>query len=140
MGLIQNLNKWANSRTNLGIDLMRIGLGGFLFFKGIEFEANAQSLVELIRAENPAFASMFMVHYVAMSHFAGGLMIMFGLLTRFAILVQLPIIIGAVLINLTGEMISANFIQALFAFAFSMFFLAYGSGRHSVDYTLKLNA
>jgi len=139
MELIKNLNKWANSRTNVGIDLLRIGLGAFLFFKGIQFEANAQELVALIRAQNTEFASLFMVHYVAMSHFAGGLMIVFGLLTRLAILVQLPILVGAVVMNFTGEMIADNLVQATIALSLSLFFVVYGSGKHSVDYTLKLN-
>jgi putative oxidoreductase len=43
---------------------------------------------------------MFQVHYIASAHFLGGILIVFGLLTRWAILAQLPILIGAVLINL----------------------------------------
>jgi putative oxidoreductase len=139
MKALERLNKWANRNTNLGFDVLRIVLGGFLFLKGIEFAMDSNRIVELLGAQDPALASLFLAHYIAMAHFAGGVMIALGLLTRLSILIQLPLIIGAVLINFIGMMDIGSLLQASFVLILATFFLAYGSGKHSVDYNLKLH-
>lgn len=136
--LIKNLNKWANARTNILVDLLRIGIGVFFFFKGIQFAEQTDAIVQLIHPKDANIATMFIANYVVMAHFAGGLLIVFGLLTRLSCLVQLPIVLGAVLINFFGTMDAGNLTQALLALTFTLFFLIYGSGKHSVDYSLKL--
>jgi uncharacterized membrane protein YphA (DoxX/SURF4 family) len=82
--------------------------------------------------------TMILVHYIAMTHLFGGVLIVLGLLTRASIIFQLPILISVVLLNFFGEMVVANLVQALLALLLSLFFLVYGSGKHSVDYQLKL--
>jgi uncharacterized membrane protein YphA (DoxX/SURF4 family) len=62
----------------------------------------------------------------------------FGLLTRWAIIVQLPILIGAVVVNFMGEMHSQNLFLSLLLLIISLFFLIYGSGKHSADYYFKM--
>jgi len=139
MKAVERLNKWANGHTNLGFDLLRIALGGFLFLKGIEFALDAGRIVDILGAQDPALASLFLAHYIAMAHFAGGILIALGLLTRLSILIQLPLIIGAVLVNFTGTLDVSSLLQASFVLILAIFFLAYGSGKHSVDYTMKLH-
>ncbi len=139
MKIVEKLNKWANSRTNIGIDALRIGLGVFLFFKGIQFANDTDFLVNLINAHNPEMASMFIAHYITMTHFAGGILIAFGLLTRLSVIIQLPLLVGAVLVNFVGDMDPGTMLQAAFALSLALFFLAYGSGKHSVDYVLKMH-
>jgi uncharacterized membrane protein YphA (DoxX/SURF4 family) len=68
----------------------------------------------------------------------GGLLIMLGFLTRLSIIVQLPILLGAVIINFVGDMIPGNLWQAIIALLAAVFFLFYGSGKHSLDYNFKL--
>lgn len=138
METIKTLNKWANRHTYLPVDLLRIVLGGFLFFKGIDFMSNSAMLMELFKPMQNMAGGMIMVHYVAPAHFIGGLLIAFGLLTRWAILGQLPILIGAILINFVGEMHSGNLILALVTLLICAFFLVYGSGKHSLDYYFKM--
>lgn len=48
MGNIKSLNKWANAHTYFSVDLIRIGLGVFLFLKGIFFITNTLYLSELL--------------------------------------------------------------------------------------------
>jgi uncharacterized membrane protein YphA (DoxX/SURF4 family) len=81
---------------------------------------------------------MFAFHYIAAAHIVGGTIIVFGLLTRWAIIAQLPILLGAILINFFGEMNVGNLIMALIALIVSVFFLFYGSGKHSADYFFKM--
>ena len=138
MGRIKSLNKWANAHTNYPIDILRIALGAFLFIKGIDFMGNTQMLMDLIKPIQSMVGGMLVVHYVAPAHFIGGLLIAFGLLTRWAVVAQLPIIIAAVVINFVGEMETMNLIISLIVFVLCIFFLFYGSGRHSIDKYLKM--
>ena len=78
------------------------------------------------------------IHYVTPAHLIGGLLIVFGLLTRWAIIAQLPLIFGAVIINFAGEMNTTNLILSLVTLVLCIFFLFYGSGKRSVDYYLKM--
>ncbi|MBZ0328161.1 MAG: DoxX family protein [Altibacter sp.] len=138
MGVIKSLNKWANAHTYYPLDLLRVALGAFLFIKGIDFMGNSAMLMELIKPIKSLVGGMALVHYVAPAHFIGGLLIAFGLLTRWAVLAQLPILIGAVLINFIGEMHTTNLILSIVVLLTCIFFLFYGSGRHSVDKYLKM--
>jgi putative oxidoreductase len=138
MGTIKSLNKWANAHTYYPLDLLRIALGVFLFIKGINFMANAIMLMELFEPLQSLAGGMLAVHYVAPAHFIGGLLITFGLLTRWAIIAQLPILIGAVLINFLGEMNTGNLVLSIGILLVCIFFLFYGSGKHSVDYYMKM--
>ena len=138
MNSVKELNKWANTHTYLPIDLLRIALGVFLFMKGISFVTNIQYLADLISPIDRIGGGMFLIHYIAPAHMVGGIMIVFGLLTRWAIIAQLPILIAAIIINFMGEMHSQNLLFALFALAICVFFLFYGSGKHSADYYFKM--
>jgi uncharacterized membrane protein YphA (DoxX/SURF4 family) len=142
MNNVKSLNKWANAHTYLPVDLLRMGLGVFLFVKGITFITNIQYLVDLISPIDKAdggMYGMFIVHYIASAHFLGGILIFFGLLTRWAIIAQLPILIGAIIINFMGEMHSQNLFLALVTLAICVAFLFYGSGKNSADYFFKMN-
>lgn len=138
MGTIKTLNKWANAHSYYPIDVLRIALGVFLFMKGVHFVSNSELLVELIKPMNNYAGSMIMAHYVAASHLVGGILIAFGLLTRWAIIVQIPVLIGAILINFMGEFNTTNFFLAFITFLVCVFFMFYGSGKHSADYYFKM--
>jgi uncharacterized membrane protein YphA (DoxX/SURF4 family) len=119
---------------------LRMILGAFIFVKGIQFESQSALLLDLINSFTPALGSMVMVHYVAMAHFAGGLLVFFGLFTRGALLFQLPIFIGAVAINIMNGSTSFELAQAIFGLVGCIAFIIYGSGRKSVDYDWKMEA
>ncbi|HEX9828271.1 MAG TPA: DoxX family membrane protein [Flavobacteriaceae bacterium] len=138
MGKIKSLNKWANRHTYWPLDILRMALGVFLFIKGINFMADSQMLVELFSPFKNMAGAMIIIHYVAPAHFIGGLLLVFGLLTRWTIIAQLPILIGAILINFIGEMDTTNLIIASITFLACVFFLLYGSGKHSADYYFKM--
>ncbi|WP_299363337.1 DoxX family protein [Winogradskyella sp.] len=138
MGYIKSLNKWANAHTYYPLDMLRIALGIFLFYKGVYFMSNLHLLIDLIAPIKSVVGDMMVVHYIAPAHFVGGFLIVFGLLTRWAIIAQLPILIGAVIINFVGEMQTGNLILSLSVLLICIFFLFYGSGKHSVDKYLKM--
>lgn len=135
---IKSLNKWANTHTYYTLDLLRVALGVFFFFKGLEFVSQIHILTELIAPLRGYGGSMLAVHYVAPAHLVGGILIAVGLLTRWALIVQLPILFGAILINFVGTMVWGNLLMATIALLLTIFFIFYGSGKHSVDYGLKM--
>jgi putative oxidoreductase len=141
MNNVKSLNKWANRHTYLTVDLIRMALGVFLFVKGITFITNSQYLSDLISPIDNIEGGMygwFIIHYIASAHFLGGIMIFFGLLTRWAIIAQLPILLGAIVINFMGEMHHQNLLQAIIVFGLCVFFTFYGSGKNSADYFFKM--
>ena len=138
MGTIKTLNKWANAHTYYPLDLLRIAFGAFLFIKGINFMANTAQLLEVVKPLQSVTGEMIALHYVAPAHFIGGILIAFGLLTRWACIANLPILIGAVLINFAGEMVPSNLVLSIVALLLCIFFMLYGSGKHSVDKYLKM--
>ena len=141
MNNVKSLNKWANAHTYFPVDLVRMALGVFLFSKGVTFITSIQYLVDLISPIDKAdggMYGMFIVHYIASAHFLGGILIFFGLLTRWAIIAQLPILVGAVIINFMGEMQSLYLFLLFLTLVICIAFMIYGSGKHSADYYFKM--
>ena len=141
MNNVKSLNKWANAHTYFSVDLIRMALGVFLFSKGVTFITNIQYLVDLLAPIDRAdggMSGMLIVHYVASAHFLGGILIFFGLLTRWSLIVQLPILLGAIIINFMGEMHSQNLLLSIVTLSICLAFIIYGSGKHSADYYFKM--
>ena len=135
---VKGLNKWANRHTSYPVDILRIALGIFLVLKGISFITNNRDFEDLIAPVSNFLGGMFVFHYIAAAHIVGGTIIVFGLLTRWAIIAQLPILLGAVIINFMGDMNANNLILATAVFGISVFFVFYGGGKHSADYYFKM--
>ena len=139
MKTIKKLNKWTNSHNPFYLlDVLRWFLGGFLFFKGINFRTEPQLLKDIFAPNEGFLTSILIYHYVTMAHFSGGILIVIGLLTRLAIAVQIPILIGAVAVNFIVAMNLQNLVAASVTLLLSIFFLIVGSGKHSADYGLKM--
>jgi len=135
---VKSYNKWANAHTYYSIDALRIALGIFLIYKGAYFITNSREFEDLIAPVSNFMGGMLTFHYIASAHIMGGIMIIFGLLTRWAIIAQLPILIGAVIINFIGDMNVGNLLLSAVTLLVSVFFLFYGGGRHSADYYFKM--
>src|SRR5258707_1521853 len=93
---MQHYKRWAEDHTDVFIALVRIYLGMGLLAKGIFFMANGDYLMKLLQDSGDLFiAPATVAHYVIPAHIIGGLLLTFGLLTRVAALLQLPILCGA---------------------------------------------
>lgn len=138
MATIKTLNKWANAHTYYPLDLLRIGLGIFLLIKGVLFIGESEQLSELAKPLQSFGGFMILIHYVAPAHLIGGILIIFGLLTRWSAIAQLPILLGAIAVNFIGPMNGSNLLSAVLITVLCLFFAVYGSGKHSVDYNLKM--
>jgi putative oxidoreductase len=135
---VKGLNKWANAHSTFWFDAIRILLGFFLIYKGGYFVSNSRDFEDLIAPVSNFMGGMLTFHYIAAAHIMGGIMIVFGLLTRWALIAQLPILLGAVLINFIGEMNVINLLIAVVTLSVSIFYTIYGSGKHSADYYFKM--
>ncbi|MDE2730156.1 MAG: DoxX family protein [Bacteroidota bacterium] len=118
-------------------DLLRMYLGVGLLIRGVLFIADANSFMELIGGEpGSILRSTVLLHYVALSHFLGGFMLLAGLLSRVGALIQIPILVGAVFVEEMNGGLTAGTqgfeIAALTLFLLVLIFL-YGSGEWSSD-------
>ena len=136
---ITKLNKWANAHTNIGIDALRFLLGAFLLYKGFFLFGHSEETSKIMQSMPGLGSNLFLIHYIAMAHICGGIFICIGLLTRLSAVIQLPILLGALLVNFTGVLHVSNLLQAALSLLVCSFFVIYGSGRHSADHNLQLN-
>ncbi|MDI9310150.1 MAG: DoxX family protein [Limnohabitans sp.] len=138
MKTIKKWNKWANSHSYFVIDLLRVLTGVFLLYKGLSFMSEPEYYDLFSEELNKFGGGIALVHLVVALNVVGGIMIIVGLLTRWVILVQIPILIGAAIINITGKMEIQNFVLALVMLGVFIFFFFFGSGKNSADYYLNM--
>ena len=77
-------------------------------------------------------------HIVIFVHFVGGIFIAIGLYTRLADLIQIPMIVGAMLLVSSPARIvisggSVDLVLSIVVLALLVVFLVFGSGRFSID-------
>lgn len=135
MDALHKIEHWADTHHPLWLDFMRIALGIYLVVKGVLFISDTDALMSTMRGAGLYFLPMAVVHYVAYAHIIGGVFIAVGLLTRFAVLLQLPILFGAVfLVNPPGPSFefTLEFWISLIVLLLLLVFLVYGSGKLSV--------
>ena len=133
----RQLIRWQSRHNTIGFDLVRMFMGVALFVRGIIFMQNPETLQELAGDGGTAVSSV--EGYVIWAHLIGGLLLAFGLLTRIAALIQIPILANAVFfVHLEWGFAEPN--QSLELSVLVLVLLAiifiYGAGRLSVDYRL----
>ncbi|MDN3669568.1 DoxX family protein [Echinicola jeungdonensis] len=142
MNTISKIESWADTHHPRWIDFIRVALGLFILYKGIMFISNTQPLMEMMANIDLQFFNLALAHYVAFAHLVGGFFIALGLLTRFSIVFQIPILIGAVFfVNIDQGFLSVannmEFEISLIVLVLLIVFLIYGSGKFSLDYWMK---
>ncbi|MBF8965251.1 DoxX family protein [Pontibacter sp. FD36] len=128
----------VNSANNpVWMDALRILLGLFLFVKGLLFLEHTTDVFYIFSSSQDVLSAGKAHFLTSMVHIVGGLMIAFGMLTRLALLCQIPILVGALLIvNPQRGGISlgnTELILSLTVTALLLFFMVKGPGRYSVD-------
>jgi putative oxidoreductase len=98
MNVVQRVEHWGDTHHPQWLDIVRILLGAFLCYKGVSFLMNMGQMLDLLtnKMSFGSFTTMLMSNYVAFAHILGGLLLIMGVLTRFACLIQIPILLGAV--------------------------------------------
>jgi len=138
MNLLQRVEHWGDAHHPKWLDLLRIVFGLFLLFKGVEFANNMNGLMNLLsgQAYFGSFMLMILAHFVLGAHILGGVLLTLGLLTRFACLIQIPVLIGAIIFvntrNVFGQFSELSL--SVLVLLLLIYFLIIGSGRWSLDW------
>ena len=136
MNTIEKITHWGDIHHPGWMDILRMGLGGIIFYKGLEFASNIEGLRATIESSGFILWTFLFAHYIILSHVMGGILIALGLITRWAIIFQIPILIGAVILNGKQSGLFDFYSQLWFSIivlALLIAFLVYGSGPFSVD-------
>lgn len=139
MNNIERMERWGESHHPRWVDIVRVILGVFLMYKGIDFLRNMGVMEDLL-ARNMSFgglAAMMIGHYIVFAHLLGGLFIALGVLTRFACLIQIPILLCAVIfVNLSGHIFRpySEMIISIVVLLLLVYFLVAGNGKWTFDF------
>ena len=132
MEKINSIIKWLDDNQNLAYSLIRFFLGTALFVRGWIFFADPGTVTDMAREE-----SLYMwFSYVTLGHLLGGFLLMIGLLTRLAALVQIPILFGAVFIVNAGQNLASidqSLELAVMVLVLLIVYFLFGSGGFSLD-------
>lgn len=137
---LRKIESWADHHHPKWIDFLRILLGLILIIKGIAFIGNKDEVILMIRTSSFEFLSIVIAHYVITAYLVGGFAVTLGFFTRFAVLFQIPAVIGAIIfIDIHKGLFALNseLVYSVLILFLLLFFLFYGSGNYSVDYYLR---
>jgi putative oxidoreductase len=139
MNTIDRIESWGEAHHPRWVDFVRIALGLFLIYKGVDFLRNIGDIMNLMSASSTSFGSfktVAMAHVIVVLHIMGGILIAIGLFTRLACLVQIPILLGAVLfINLSGSLKqpTGELVLSIVVLGLLIYFLIVGNGPLSYE-------
>jgi putative oxidoreductase len=136
MNMIQRVEHWGDRHHPKWVDIIRIGLGLFLCYKGIEFLGDMSGKLGLIHTTMSfgPFTLMMIGNYIAFAHLLGGFLLILGLLTRFACLLQIPILLGAIIfVNSSGSIFKpfSELFLSILVLLLLVYFLIVGNGPWS---------
>lgn len=136
MGTLQEIRRWSLTHHPRWLVVIRVALGLILFVKGISFMSNASRLVELLESSIVVKGSAWWAIIITWAHLLGGFMIIIGLFTRLAVLVQIPILVGAIIfLNMHSGIFNPAYELpfAIVTLMLLLFFLVEGGGPLSLD-------
>lgn len=137
MATIAALRARLEAHRMLGYDLIRMYLGIALFVRGWLFVADSSRIMVFVEDQNlDWFLPMAAVHYVALAHLVGGLMLAAGLLTCLAALAQLPILfVATFFLHLQEGLLSTSQSLELSALVLVLLIVysLWGAGPYSLD-------
>ena len=138
MNKIETIEKWGNSHHPKYLDVIRILLGIFLCWKGIDFLRNMGVMNSLLSSHLSygSFAVVLLGHYVVFAHIIGGILMALGILTRFGCIIQIPIMVGAIIFVNSQDMFkpySEMFLSVLILLLL-IYFLIVGNGPWAINF------
>ena len=138
MAILHQLDKWSTTHPRLLL-LLRAALGIALTWKGISFMSDIMSLKALLAGSSFSFLPDWIALVITWIHLLCGFMITIGLFTRLSALIQIPILIGAVIINASAGIFTpgSELIYSLLILVLLVFFLFEGGGELSLDDFVK---
>jgi putative oxidoreductase len=139
---VQKIEEWADKHHPKWLELIRIILGLIILTKGAAFIFNREEVIDMIQFSTSAFLSFIIAHYVITSFLVGGVAIIIGLYTRTACILQIPAVLGSiVLVEYHKNLFALNSLisYSVLVLFLLLFYTFYGSGVFSLDNYLKKN-
>ena len=144
MNLVHKIERWGDDYHAKWTDIIRMCLGLFILLKGITFIMDTDAVKALILTNNnfefSGLMIMGIVHLIVFAHVVGGFLLMIGLMTRFAAVIQIPILLGGVFfVNIARSFTLLNselWLSVIVLLLLIMFWII-GAGPYSVDHAIK---
>lgn len=138
MSVVTDVEKWGNAHRPGILDFFRIILGLFITYKGLYFITHMNDLQMTTSGFNVYFAGAALAHYVVFAHILGGPLIVAGLFTRIVCLIQVPILLGAIILvnSPKGFLSIGNHMElemSILVLVGLILFMVFGAGRYSLD-------
>jgi len=137
MDLLHRIGYWGERHHPRWVDIVRISLGLFLCYKGIQFPEHMSNLLTKVPLlSGHTFFIVMLGHYIVFAHLLGGVLMIAGVLTRFACLVQIPILLGAIVfINSSRELWQpfSELYISIIVLLMLLYFLVAGNGSLSLS-------
>ena len=136
MKLLDHKFYFAKEHHLFAIDIIRIITGILIFYNGISILNNPELLSEIVKDSQIAGLIIILGHHVIFSLLVGGLFITIGILTRVALIFQIPVYLSIIWLYLSGYIIHQAFdLFYLIIIQISIIFLLIsGPGKYSIDY------
>lgn len=140
MYLLHKIDDWSEKHHPLWLDFFRALLGVILIWQALYFIINKSAVIQIVQQFGFGFYTMTAAHALIGVHLVGGVLILTGLLTRIAAVLQLP----ALICNIIFVIIPKGFMTlepqaelTFIIFALTLLFIFEGSGHFSLDSYLK---
>ena len=139
MSFIHRINEWSSKHHPKWLVILRAILGICLFIKGIQFISKSVAFEQLLSQTT----IIHNISLVALStlipwiHLLGGTLLLVGLFTRLAALIQVPVVLGAIFFVNSKQGVFVGESDLLFPILILMlllFFLIEGGGPFSLDH------
>ena len=135
MNIVQRVEHWGDAHHPKWLDIIRVVLGVFLCYKGVAFLNNMGEMLNLMTRKSSfgSFSLVMISNYIAFAHLLGGVLLVLGMLTRFACLLQIPILAGAVFVIHSGEILRpfSELSVSILTLLLLLVFLVVGNGYWS---------
>jgi len=138
MDFLHRVEFWGDRHHPKWMDYIRIALGIFLCVKAIEFPQQMSYVIQKMpnALSGNAFLIVLLGHYVLFGHLMGGILLIAGIFTRLACLIQIPILLGAIIfVNSAGDLWKpySELSISVLVLLLLIYFLIAGNGQLSVS-------
>lgn len=136
MNAILKIEDWADHHRPAWLDFLRIVLGLVILVKGFLFFEHRIIITDYVLTHTFEYFNFMGAQYTVLISFGGGLLITSGLLTRFASLINLPILIAEVFfVNMPERFtfMNTNLIISVAVLILLIIFAIFGSGSFSAE-------
>lgn len=138
MNFLQRMEHWGDTHHPAWTDIVRVALGIFLCIRGIQFPMNmSEELSQLphVFTAGP-FSLVVLGHYIFIAHLLGGILLILGMYTRIACLIQIPILLGAIVfVNWNKDLWRPfpELLVSLVVLLLLVYFLVTGNGKYTLE-------